>query len=87
MRIGASRRAAPDARAVRLPSVGVEVVLEVDDVIAKRDRVIAAEWPLAEDLTIWHHAAESYTDWIVRVVASALAVSAIALAGSGRTTS
>src|SRR5690242_8128685 len=35
----------------------------------------------------WHHTAMAHTDWIVRMVASALAVSAIALAGSGRTTS
>jgi hypothetical protein len=28
----------------------VELVLEVDDVIAERDLVIAAGWPLAEDL-------------------------------------
>jgi len=29
---------------------GVELVLEVDDVVAERDRVAAAGWPLAEDL-------------------------------------
>jgi hypothetical protein len=28
----------------------VELVLEVDDVMAERDRVITAGWPLAEDL-------------------------------------
>jgi predicted enzyme related to lactoylglutathione lyase len=50
VRIGAARRAVPDARAVRLPPAGVELVLEVDDVIAERDRVIAARWPLTEDL-------------------------------------
>ena len=32
-------------------------------------------------------AVEPHTDWIARVVASAAAVSAMALAGSGRTTS
>ena len=31
---------------------GVELVLEVDDVHAERDRVLDAGWPLAEDLTI-----------------------------------
>jgi lactoylglutathione lyase len=50
VRIGAARRAVPDARAARLPPAGVELVLEVDDVIAERDRVTAAGWPLTEDL-------------------------------------
>jgi hypothetical protein len=52
VRIGAVRRAVPDARAARLPHASVELVLvlEVDDVIAERDRVITAGWPLAEDL-------------------------------------
>ena len=50
VRIGAARRAIPDARAARLPPAGVELVLEVDDVTAERDLVIAAGWPLAEDL-------------------------------------
>ena len=35
-------------RGCRLPGVGL--VLEVDDVVAERDRVTAAGWPLAEDL-------------------------------------
>jgi lactoylglutathione lyase len=50
VRVGAARRVVPDVRAARLPPTGVEVVLEVDDVIAERDRVTAAGWPLAEDL-------------------------------------
>jgi predicted enzyme related to lactoylglutathione lyase len=50
VRVGAARRVVPDVRAARLPPAGVEVVLEVDDVIAERDRVTAAGWPLAEDL-------------------------------------
>ena len=50
VRIGAAGRAVPDARAARLPPSGVELVLEIDDVIAERDRVITAGWPLAEDL-------------------------------------
>jgi lactoylglutathione lyase len=40
----------PDARVARLPPAGVELVLEVDDVVAERDRIGAAGWPLAEDL-------------------------------------
>jgi lactoylglutathione lyase len=50
VRVGAARRAVPDVRAARLPPAGVELVLEVDDVVAEHDRVTAAGWPLAEDL-------------------------------------
>ena len=50
VRVGAARRVVPDVRAARLPPAGVELVLEVDDVVAERDRVAAAGWPLAEDL-------------------------------------
>ncbi|MGH3277811.1 MAG: VOC family protein [Trebonia sp.] len=50
VRIGAVRRAVPGARAGRLPPSGTELVLEVDDVTAERDRVIAAGWQLDEDL-------------------------------------
>jgi catechol 2,3-dioxygenase-like lactoylglutathione lyase family enzyme len=50
VRIGALRGAALAERAVRLPPAGVELVLEVDDVAGERDRVIAAGWPLEEDL-------------------------------------
>jgi lactoylglutathione lyase len=50
VRIGAARSEVPDARAARLPPAGVELVLEVDDVGAERDRVVAAGWPLGEDL-------------------------------------
>ena len=38
------------ARAGRRPPAGVELVLEVDDVAAERDRVWTAGWPLDEDL-------------------------------------
>ncbi len=38
----------PSARAV---PTGVEIVLETDDLVGERDRVVAARWPLAEDLT------------------------------------
>jgi lactoylglutathione lyase len=50
VRIGAARRAVPDVRAGRLPPSGAELVLEVDDVDGERDRVVAAGWPLDEDL-------------------------------------
>jgi predicted enzyme related to lactoylglutathione lyase len=52
VQVGALRAVdtAPDARAARLPPTGLEVVLEVDDVGAERDRVVAAGWPLEQDL-------------------------------------
>ncbi len=49
VRLGALR-AAPQARPDRLPPTGVELVLEVDDVLAERDRVAGAGWPIKEDL-------------------------------------
>ncbi len=48
--IGAAQRPLPAAPAERRPPIGVELVLEVDDVVAERDRIIAAGWPLEEDL-------------------------------------
>lgn len=48
--VGAARRAVLDARAARVPPAGVELVLEVDDVSAERDQVVAAGWPLEDDL-------------------------------------
>ncbi len=50
VRVGAARRPVPDACPARLPPTGVELVLEVDDVAAERDRVAAAGWPLEQDL-------------------------------------
>jgi lactoylglutathione lyase len=53
VQVGAARRAVdtvPEARAARLPPAGVELVLEVDDVAGERDRVVAAGWPLEQDL-------------------------------------
>jgi lactoylglutathione lyase len=50
VRIGAAQRVVSDARATRRPPAGVELVLEVDDVIAERDWIIAVGWPLAENL-------------------------------------
>lgn len=50
VRVGAAWGVVPGVRAARLPPAGVELVLEVDDVVAERDRVTAAGWPLAEDL-------------------------------------
>ncbi len=50
VRVGAASSPVPDARPARLPPTGVELVLEVDDVAAERDRIAAAGWPLEQDL-------------------------------------
>ena len=50
VQVGAAQRAVPDARAARLPPAGVELVLEVDDVAGEHDQVVAAGWPLEQDL-------------------------------------
>ena len=50
VQLGAVRSTPPIARAARRPPAGLELVLEVDDVAAERDRVLAAGWPLDDDL-------------------------------------
>jgi lactoylglutathione lyase len=51
VRLGAAARAPiPDAEA-RRPPIGVELVLEVDDVVAEHDRISATAWPMTESLT------------------------------------
>jgi lactoylglutathione lyase len=50
VRVGAARRPAAEARGASRPPSGVELVLEVDDVVGERDRVVAAGWPLDDDL-------------------------------------
>jgi lactoylglutathione lyase len=50
VRVGALREDAPADHAARRPPSGVELVLEVDDIGAERDRVVAAGWPLDENL-------------------------------------
>jgi lactoylglutathione lyase len=49
--VGARGQTGADPDAVRRPPVGVELVLEVDDLDAERERVVAAGWPLSDDLT------------------------------------
>jgi uncharacterized protein YbjT (DUF2867 family)/predicted enzyme related to lactoylglutathione lyase len=51
IRIGAVARPEPPDRAARRPPTGVEIVLEVADVEAERERVRRAEWPIEEDIT------------------------------------
>ncbi len=48
--VGASRRANVNDEQGRRPPVGVELVLEADDVDEERARVVASGWPLTEDI-------------------------------------
>jgi lactoylglutathione lyase len=50
IRISAVARPEPVERVPRRPPTGVEIVLEVVDVEAERDRVRRAGWPIAEDI-------------------------------------
>lgn len=51
VQIGAAARPAESDRDRRRPPLGVELVLEVDDLTAERERVLAYGWPLDEDVT------------------------------------
>lgn len=50
VRVGAAMRGVSGASAARRPPIGVELVLEVDDVRSERDRIMGADWPIAEEL-------------------------------------
>jgi lactoylglutathione lyase len=43
--------ASPPAEGTRAPPIGVELVLEVDDLEEERERVAAAGWPVTQELT------------------------------------
>ncbi len=49
--VGAARREAPADSGARRPTVGVELVLEVDDLDAEVAHVLAQGWPLDEPVT------------------------------------
>jgi catechol 2,3-dioxygenase-like lactoylglutathione lyase family enzyme len=49
--IGATLAWEPIDPAARGVPQGVEVVLEVDDLVAERDALVTAGWPIAEDIT------------------------------------
>jgi predicted enzyme related to lactoylglutathione lyase len=51
VRIGAAYRDEPEGQPGRRPPSGTEIVLEVDDLDAEHARVVAAGWPIEEDLT------------------------------------
>lgn len=48
VRIGAAYRDDPVDRSARRPPTGIELVLEVDDLDAEHDRVVAGGWPIEE---------------------------------------
>ena len=51
IRLGAARRPAASQDEARQPPIGVELVLEVDDLASDRARVRAAGWPVTEEIT------------------------------------
>ncbi len=51
VRLGLGQRSDQVDRESRRPPAGVELVLEVDAVSRERSHVVAAGWPLIEDLT------------------------------------
>ena len=52
VRIGALAHSGPVAEAARHPPVGVELVLEVDDLERERGSILAAGWSLTEEITL-----------------------------------
>ena len=50
VRIGAVPGSHAPARALRRPPVGIELVLEMDDLEAERARILSAGWTLEEDV-------------------------------------
>ena len=51
VRLGAAQRPEPSDPAARRPPVGVEFVLEVDDLRAERDNLASAGWQVADEIT------------------------------------
>jgi lactoylglutathione lyase len=52
VQVGALQRELSGSPADRCPPTGAELVLEVDEVAAERNRVVAAGWPLEQDLQL-----------------------------------
>jgi predicted enzyme related to lactoylglutathione lyase len=52
VRVGAAERPAVPEPGARRPPIGVELVLDVDDLDAEHARISAAGWPLTEDMTV-----------------------------------
>jgi lactoylglutathione lyase len=50
IRLGAAQRSRPSERGARRPPVGVELVLEVDDLTVERERVASAGWPVTDEV-------------------------------------
>jgi lactoylglutathione lyase len=51
VKLGAAARKDVASREHRRPPTGVELVLEVEDLEADRERVAEANWPVVEDIT------------------------------------
>ena len=51
IKLGALARPSISPQTSRRPPIGVELVLEVDDLMAERDRVAKAGWRVTEELT------------------------------------
>lgn len=51
VRVGALGTPGAVAAGARRPPIGVELVIEVDDLQAERDRVVGCGWPLTDDIT------------------------------------
>jgi uncharacterized glyoxalase superfamily protein PhnB len=52
VRLGAAQRSGRSQREARRPPVGVELVLEVDDLAVDRERVASAGWPVTDEVAI-----------------------------------
>lgn len=52
VKIGATLAWTPTDPGARVVPQGVELVLEVDDLVAERDALVAAGWPIADDITV-----------------------------------
>ena len=52
VRVGALAWPGEGDRARRVPPTGVEIVLEVDDLEAERERVARAGWPVTDEITL-----------------------------------
>ena len=51
VRLGAAQAASSTNPGVRRPPVGVELVLEVDQLLTERARVADADWPVCDEIT------------------------------------
>ena len=50
VKLGAAQSSSLAVQGARRPPTGVELVLEVDDVLAERERVAGANWPVCNEI-------------------------------------